>query len=289
MSDSDDMPPPLDDMSEVIERVKKSQLNKSKNSTVLKPKLFSNNAEGDRKAVNICVSTTKSSTKKKDFGGFQKGFLLGGRTKKKLTSTKQSSVEEIPNIDYVVKPTESPQSRLVMDDVQQAMSKMKMGDKSWVNDDILKTVESDDKLVKQLADPKFTAAIEMMKTDPKRALEHFKDDQDVADFFKKFYGILGNHFSSLEDKQIPSGEIKTQDVSGVDGVIETEKVKEDRNVREVLENPELRSLLEKPSVKSLIEALRENPPKARYIVNTADDEMKLDIQKLISSGLLNVQ
>ena len=63
---------------------------------------------------------------------------------------------------------------------------------AWVTDDLLKKIEGNEDLFKKLGERKYMEAIAMFQKQPAAAMERYKHDQEVQDFFKKFSGIMGN-------------------------------------------------------------------------------------------------
>lgn len=272
LEDDDDLPPPLEDMEPVIEKIRKTKIrqeeekrDKQHHNVVQKPE----------------VKNTKEiqTTKKKDFGGMQKGFLLGGTASK---PKKKAAASCTNKVDFDVRA--SKQNNLVFDDVQKAMESHPVH--KQVNQNVLKAVEGDEKLLRQLSQPKFAQAVELMKTNPREALERYKNDHEVGEFFKKFYSLLGTEYTKMgESAERSSGApIKTTAQQP-----ERHLVSEDeKEVERVLENEELRSILEKSSTKRLMEALRQNPDRAQHMIR-GDHEIMRDVQKLIQAGLLKIQ
>lgn len=284
MSDFDDVPP-LEDMTSVVERVKKISVTKNSGSE-LNNQAYTK-VVGDDDTKELVNSTKKAiETKPKVFGGFQKGFLLSSQPRKCSTS-KSTHKPSNKNIDYVIKPTQTQSNSLVLNDVQDAI-KNSTPSTDWVNEDILNLVGQDKKLIQQLNQPKFNEAVELMKTNPKQALERYKDDPEVGEFFKKFYGILGKHFNKLAAKS-PTTEspniITSTKAQGEPHLMS----QEEKEVKRILDNAELRTILEKQSTQMLVKALKENPDQAQYMLRSGDADLKSDVRKLIAAGVLNIQ
>jgi STI1/HOP, DP domain len=176
---------------------------------------------------------SKSKKKKKQsrgggmFGGLSGGFLSGGkRTNKKKTNKKkkaqqsqsqsQSQKTNSSRVPISVVPNANAQQHnpLQLDEVQQAM-----GDKPSFNmttPDMLEKVQKNERLMKGLANPRFTKAIEEMQKDPAATVAKYADDVEMGEFFKEFMELMGiqlgkqateiakQHDSKIEIHQEPS-------------------------------------------------------------------------------------
>ena len=286
MDDFDDLPP-LEDMSEMVDKVRKITFNRNE--------ALSQNSPIESATITEIKEDVKPAKPKpkKDFGGFKKGFLFGSApsANKKTTNSGKSktngkAARKEAQVDFVVN-TNKDKSGLVFDDVQKEMKKSQEKSPDWLNDDILKNIESDKDLLHKLAQPKFGAAVELMKNNPKAALEKYKDDKEVADFFKKFYGILGSHFTNLANSSGDS--TKSQPIYTRPPPEEPHIMsQEDRQVQDVLNNPELRGILQKDHIKRLMKLIKEDPNQAQHMLMTGSAEFKKDVQMLISNGLLKI-
>ncbi|XP_026691625.2 uncharacterized protein LOC101242455 [Ciona intestinalis] len=275
MADEDGIPP-LEDMTPLVQRVKEIELKKEKSISASGSSVLTNKPE---------TKTLEKETlneAKKSFGGMQKGFLFGSKPK---PSKPNVGGEKEP--DYVVKRKENKESHLVFDDVQNAMKETGnklLDDKTWITEDLLKSIESNDDLLKQLSDPKFNQAIQWMQKDPKGAMEYYKDDAQVQLFFKQFYKILGQHFTELAD--IPDkGNGATSSNKADTQMTEQDKNEMDR----ILSDPEIKSILMKPDIQNLFTLLKTEPDKVQQLLQTCEPRMRSDIQKLVEARLLDFQ
>lgn len=67
----------------------------------------------------------------------------------------------------------------------------------WITEDLLKQIESNPSLAKMLMDPKFTAALSQVQTDPMKALAMLESHPEMQKALQDFSGILGEHFTTL--------------------------------------------------------------------------------------------
>lgn len=67
----------------------------------------------------------------------------------------------------------------------------------WITEDLLKKIESNPSLAKLLMDPKFTAALSHVQTDPMKAMALLESHPEMQKALQDFSGILGEHFTIL--------------------------------------------------------------------------------------------
>ena len=271
--------PPLEDMSEVLESFKAFNLHKNGHINESSNIDNSKSDNGSNITTKFTESVNKKSKPQKEFG-FMNGFLLSSNQEKKSKQKKEK-------IDYVVKATETSNNSLVFEEVKSEMNNYNMlNDNKWVTDELLSKVESNKKLFDQLSKPKFSQAIEMMKSNPEKALEFYKYDTEVQEFFKSFYKLLGNHFTQLSDKD------KKMKNSVEDNFLSevkpkpSDNFKDNAEVEKIVSDPDIRRILMKPQIQRLITLLKENPNEAMKVLNSGDSNIKSDINKLVSVGVL---
>ncbi|XP_035685804.1 uncharacterized protein LOC118422389 [Branchiostoma floridae] len=234
MADDDDIPP-LEDMSELVERINTISEFKGKRKTVSDSKVSSFTEAGSGEGKNLPttssppsskvtsgqdgsigkgdsqVSSSTSSdsvSKKETFGGMKKGFLFGSgaKPKKKPVSkpaekkTETGHVESIP----VIKPKEPQGTGLELPEVQAAMksaSEQLQKNTDWVTEDLLKKIQSSSSLTSKMEDPRFQQALAKFQRNPALAMQEYGDNPEVQKFFTEFCSILGDHFTKIADQQ----------------------------------------------------------------------------------------
>ncbi|CAC5393237.1 unnamed protein product [Mytilus coruscus] len=217
MADETDVPP-LEDMSDLLQKVQIIKEQRTKTSSQNKGKTEKNTISNGHCTVsdkNMAPlnkpaqiqskpenTETKSNTKSSatvsesssGFGGMKKGFMFGGGSSKPKSSQEKTKEASVP---YVKKKEES----LKLDEVQQAMSDTITSKKDeWMTDDLLSKVEKNESLLKKLQDPRFMEAVNMFQTNPTAAMERYKNDKETQDAFMQFCGLMGNHFTNIADK-----------------------------------------------------------------------------------------
>nr|CAB3263090.1 uncharacterized protein LOC101242455 [Phallusia mammillata] len=267
MTEYDDMPP-LEDMDNVVDRIKEMQVKKEKRSaTHIKP-------QQTEKPKPIKVKAKPSKPSGSSFGGMQKGFLFGGKPASKPSPTQK--------VDYVVKPTTSSKNDLVFEEVQRsfkvAPNPFTANMDSWVNGDLFRKLDGNEKLMKQMAEPRFNRALKWMENDPKGAMEAYKDDTEVMEFLTEFCKILGEHFGTLGKKQPPKQKKEIE-----------MPPHDEKKFKEILADPEIQEILAKQEIQDLFSLLRNEPEKYDFHMNACNPRMKADIKKLIAAGLLALE
>jgi len=273
--DSNDDVPPLEDMEELVGRIK--ELSAGKNQLQPPSSKFTEPSEINTK------SNAVPKPSEKPFGGMKKGFLF--KERKKINDTTPAK-ESTKKVDYVVNASHN--SSLVLDDVQQAMKQNYsnvLGNQEWLTEDLMKQLEGNKKLMRQLSDPRFSTAVEWMQKEPQKAMEYYKNDKDITEFFKEFCKILGGHFMGLADKQ------QNQPSSASETVTSQHfSNKEDEEaMNKIISDPEIREILSKPDIQNLFTLLRTEPNRAQAMLHSCSPRMRADIQKLVSAGLLGIE
>ena len=67
----------------------------------------------------------------------------------------------------------------------------------WITEDLMKKIEANPSLAKLLIDPKFTAALAQVQTDPMKAMAMLKSYPEMQKALQEFSGIMGEHFAAL--------------------------------------------------------------------------------------------
>ncbi|XP_076079901.1 uncharacterized protein LOC143049998 [Mytilus galloprovincialis] len=226
MADETDVPP-LEDMSDLLQKVQiikeKRTKTSSQNQVKTEKKTVSNghctvsdkNMAPANKPAQIQSKLENTEPKpnpkpsaafsqsSSGFGGMKKGFMFGGGSSQPKPSQEKTKEASVP---YVKKNEES----LKLDEVQQAMSDTITSKKDeWMTDDLLSKVEKNETLLKKLQDPRFMEAVDMFQRNPTAAMERYKNDKETQDAFMQFCGLMGNHFTNIADKDGGKTEEKT--------------------------------------------------------------------------------
>jgi len=290
----DDLPP-LDDASEIVDRIKSRKVEKSApeveisrelltceiNDEKYIPKLIktdfdSNKSENGHNSDKKKSSSVKKSPKKDSgFGGFQSGFLFGGKPRK----PKQATKEEIGEI-ITPKAKESlkKENPLILPEVQEQMKE------ELQDEDFLASYEKDAKLMKQMSDPRFARAIEYMQRDPEGCKDFYmKNDpvffKEFIDFFRQNMLRIAGHLDKKSEHIEKDNHFTARPVTNP----------EDIQMQAILERPDVKQAISNPVIVELFNELRTNPTKAQQRLSSLDPKTKSHVDILIRNGLLRMQ
>ena len=71
----------------------------------------------------------------------------------------------------------------------------------WLSDDLLRGIQTNEKINSKLNNPQFMAAFSEFQTNPQAAAKKYGDNAEMKEFIQEFSGLMGNHFTSLAEKQ----------------------------------------------------------------------------------------
>lgn len=264
-------------------------------------------------------ATAKTS---KSFGnGFKKGFFDSEPKKKEISKPKEDKTEQIPTI---VK-SKAPQNSAIISEVQEALKKeespllsqLRQGD--WVSPDLMAVFQSNKILSAGFRSPKCTAALELLKSNPKEAQKKFSSDQEVSNFLAEFARVMSTHFEELGKKepsstpqQVPptpapaiqelgplhaealrrqkqNESVKPVGKSGAAGAVAVSQGSSGRDdadaarVQEIIADPELRDMLMDPQLQRI---LQECGDPRLFQKHMSNPETARKIKKLYDSGLV---
>lgn len=123
-------------------------------------------------------------------------------------------------------------------------------DKSWITPNLLEAISKDPEMMRAFADREMMTAINMMQTDPKKAMETYKNKPGFQDFLRKFMGLMGQHFEDIsKTAKKPEEKPKVQEKK----IQEVKKTKETPGSnQEVFKDPEVVVILSDPAVQGII-------------------------------------
>ena len=200
---SDDEPPPLEDMSEYL--AARGVTVKTESKPV--------------PAAPMVQPISEESKKPEKFApGIKKGFF--NQPPKSSTKSIKTPAKSEPEVIEIKKPSNPPQSPLVLKEVQQAMNYTTQNTTEWLTPVLLQRLAEHPFLAQGLSNPRIMAAVTELQKDPSLASTKYKSDQEVQVFFTEFSKIMADHFGRLaETKQ------KTfQDDPEVKSILEDEQV-----------------------------------------------------------------
>eukprot|EP00730_Choanoeca_flexa_P014012 TRINITY_DN5966_c0_g1_i1.p1 TRINITY_DN5966_c0_g1~~TRINITY_DN5966_c0_g1_i1.p1 ORF type:complete len:303 (+),score=65.40 TRINITY_DN5966_c0_g1_i1:208-1116(+) len=298
----DDLPPPLEDMTEQLSlRTKLAGRPKTKPSTKATSSASSRPAMTSTQSSQADKARSNGADK---FGGLSKGFLFGsssksnkqsrtkakattptksstGATKAATTSSPASSEDDIPFIQ--AKPNAAPGH---LPEVQEAMKQaapfLEQNQDQWLTPDLLKRFQSKPHLLKCMNDPRFMQALKEFQTDPAAAKQKYGHNQEVTQFFKDYFEVMGEHFTQLadEDDKVKQQEQQAQQLAPDDQA----------KIDEIMKDPLVVEALKHPKVSELISTLKHSPEQAPVVTQQAmrDPVVARHVKSLYQAGLLGV-
>jgi len=304
-------------------------------------------AEAAKKVKQEVERRKKAKEAKKSMGGLKGGFFNSKKKKKKkkasgdeppslaakdTKATKKKVVEEedVYELDAngemvkskspiipTIKKNDSKTDSKVFAEVQDAMKRNPlegMKQEKWANESLMQTIAKNPRLALGLSNPRFSAAIQELQTNPKLAMEKYKNDKPVFDFLNEFCGVMGEHFAKLGEEQEKDEEKKKaekkatksveDDLIGPLAAAALEKDEERRKaggvgwdeqptskeeqakVDKIIQDQELSTLLMDPAFQRVIQECG-IPGKMQMYMN--DPKVGPKLRKLIDSGLLKVE
>ncbi|KAJ3056042.1 hypothetical protein HK097_008279 [Rhizophlyctis rosea] len=290
-----DLPPPLEDMSEEVQR--RAAIRKNLNPP-LKPSPLKPSPTPDP-TTPTASKAAESQPTPKTFSGLKKGFFNSAPSTKTVAKRKPSApsttsqpwkpanppVSKIKELPFI-KPTQSKEDTLRIDEVQKAMQEgMSLLDKKeWLTPTLLHAISSSPRLQRAFSDPQFQQFASALSSPhaPKVLQQASKERPDLVEALKELAGLLGEEMDRLADRDVRE---KVREVEGDEGLDEGEKAL----VRRVLEDREVQDALKDPRIQKLMVEMQRNPPELHRMMATADNDMRKKIQKLLECGLLSIQ
>lgn len=292
----DDLPPPLEDATEVVNSIrkkieKKKQFNDTKsinrglldielNDERKMPTLVTETFNA--KPVNGNLEKNKSKTVEQNkktkqskeiaqggFAGFQSGFLMSGKSKAKTNVRKRP--------ETVIKAKEQPKNNpLLIPEVQEEMKK------ELTTDEFLSSYQNDKKLMEQMADPRFARAIDFMSRDPQGCKDFYMKSE--PEFFAQFMTFFGENMKRIGGKmeKLSNGNAPSPPIS-------KRKTEDEKEMDVILNRADVKEATTNPEVGKLIRMLKESPEKAQLYLRDINSKTKKDIQILIDNGILRIQ
>mmetsp|Transcript_18389 Transcript_18389/g.22823 ORF Transcript_18389/g.22823 Transcript_18389/m.22823 type:complete len:465 (+) Transcript_18389:129-1523(+) len=263
-------------------------------------------------------------SREKTKGGFRKGFLLNAasgderKVKKRLKKKEKGDNNDIYELDsngnltkvseetpITVKKPPNSNKNLQFPQNDNPLFNVLNNNNQWATSpDFINTISQNPILSKGLTNSKFTAALEALRSNPKRAMEQFRHHPDVTEFLNEFCNVLGDHFTKLGEAE----EAKKVTKDGCWGPLVQEAMKkrkameqdktslswdanlteeERQKIDDVVKNEELTQLLMDADLQRVIQECGKVPGRMRYyLADSTGYGPKL--RRLIDAGLLQV-
>ena len=114
--------------------------------------------------------------------------------------------------------------------------------------------------MQQLQDPKIALAMQLFAKDAKKALTIYKDDDEVAQFFKDYLSLMNQHYpNDIEKKKKNQKAPLIEEIPSKDMIQFGQRYVEKQQVEQWLSNPQIRYLLNHPEIISILNKLQVNP------------------------------
>ncbi|KAF0696076.1 Aste57867_13157 [Aphanomyces stellatus] len=214
------------------------------------------------KAIKHAAKLAEQKKRTKSFGdGLKKGFFHEAKAKKpaaKATRVPANQDEEdaIPTIRR-----NPANASLRLPDVQAAMAEMQnLKPDDWMTPAFFEKVAQNPKLCQALKNPRFTAAIQEMATNPTAAIEKYQKDADFGVMFQDFLQFLGHHFEQLaeDEKSLPPPR-SMEDIQRHALETMSRTPNEEAQVQRILRDPELQAILGDPAMRDVLETCQSQP------------------------------
>eukprot|EP00041_Stephanoeca_diplocostata_P013190 m.230211 g.230211 ORF g.230211 m.230211 type:complete len:185 (+) comp19254_c1_seq12:117-671(+) len=158
--------------------------------------------------------------------------------------------------------------------------------------DLLEKISKQPHLMKMMSNPQFATALTEFEKNPKGAMQKYGDNPQMAEFFKSFCDIMGNHLTGISDVNGQQKPTPTPAASNTSANTEVAVSSEDdRKLQEALARPEVVDALQDERVKGLIGMLKEKPQFSGPLTDKAmrDPDVARKLRILVSAGLLDLR
>ncbi|KAL4454708.1 hypothetical protein ABPG74_021913 [Tetrahymena malaccensis] len=302
MSD-DEMPPELDDLTEVIQKARpkeeksstqnlgdytktREEIQKEVSDQLAKEmeQKMKLKAEEEKRKQEEEAKKPKDTKKQGLFGGgLAKGFLSNPAPK---AAKKQEEIIEVK-----VNKEEQKKNKLEIKEVQEAM---KLNDTlnstkdQWMNPQLLNQIATNPLIAKLFTNPEYMQAISLMQTKPKEAMERYGKNPEFMMVFQEFCKVMGNHFQDLSTKEKEEASKKEQEKPLLQKV---EKLDPDqKRINDLIQNDaQVKEALQDPKVVQFIQFLQTQKKVDFHSVMQKDKDLAKKLQILIQKGILNIQ
>lgn len=236
-------------------------------------------AEGEAARTAMMERKQADETaRNKTFGsGLKKGFLSAASQAKEHKAKR------------IIRPTNRDPPG-VRDKIQQEVSANLLAEHTtqWLTPDLLDEIKKRPSLSKVFDDPKYASALELLKRDPKRAVEAFSQTPELRDFVREFCTLMGGHFEKLDQStRADIGPLARAAVEKAErGDMPSSTPHEQAHVDRIVKDPELSKLLMEPDTQHLMQRCADPVEFTKAI---RDPHNAAIIRKLADAGLVQIQ
>ncbi|XP_032235386.2 uncharacterized protein LOC5510336 [Nematostella vectensis] len=317
MSSDDEDIPPLEDMSDLVEKINNIRDIKFDSKPHSTPTTTCRTQpEASDSGLNTAASkSTSKHSKASDsttdtFGGFKKGFLLSSKPSKsqqKIPLATSEATQKCDDIPFIKPNTEAAKNERQIPEVQEAMKSgiPLLDNKDWITGDLLEKLQSNPALFKKLMDPRFSQALAQLQSNPWEAFASLQGDPEMQVALQEFCSLMGQHFTQLGDKDDHSVANEREAQEEAIGLVERTSTvhgtknptasssqqpsaADEKQMKEILSRPDVKLTLQDQQIQGIIGLLRSNPEAAHRQLQKASPEVQSKLRVLIDAGLLAI-
>ncbi|ETW09831.1 hypothetical protein H310_00291 [Aphanomyces invadans] len=233
------------------------------------------------KAIKDAAKRADERKRNQTFGGgLKKGFFRQAKPPKKEVAT--VAPPDIPTIRR-----NPAKESLHIPEVHAAMNQMQnLKPDDWMTPAFFEKLAQNPKLCQAMQNPRFTAAIQEMSSNPTSAMLKYQSDPHFGAIFKDFLEFMGQHFEELgkieEEKSKPPTK---QDIQRAALTSMPTTPDEEVVVQRVLADPELQEILSDADMQRVLRACQQPGVLSTFM---KDPVYGPKIQKLVRAGLVQL-
>lgn len=242
----------------------------------------------------------------KPSSGLKKGFLSGGsssRPNKAAAAGSGSKATSKPSggggggLTELKADATAKAARLQLPEVQSAIAaeqaeaaKLGGGKESWMTPELLQKIAANPLLRKAFTDQRCQGAMAEMQKDPQAAILKYGDQPEMRDFLQAFMKLMGEHFTSLAEKQeAEKAQAAEAQQAAAKANMSPEQRKAQQAADKAMADPEVRAILEDPKIMAILQQMGSGQPLEMERAVRSDPSMVAKLRKLSQVGLINMQ
>ena len=233
--DNDDLPPELEDFSEELSKIREKKGNLNENKEIKVNVIDNKNSNNNNNNVSIPInvvdnkknipstepkpnnnnnSNNNKNNKPKENFMFKKGFFkrmheAESKQQKQQQQQKPNQTQKPEDLTYI---KSTPETSTKTSTLNTFTSELKSSEKEssnpllsnivnnkneWLTQELLMKIAQKPNLMKAFLDPRFSAVIKELQTNPQECINKYKNNEEFSNFIKEFSSIMGEHFTNL--------------------------------------------------------------------------------------------
>lgn len=251
--------PPLEDMEEALSLAAGLRARLRPAGEASEPKAAASapppaqKAEQPRPAPRTAPATDSGA-----FGGLAAGFLLDRKPKAQPQAQPKAPPQpQLTTLKPQVQPLRLPEVQASLDAERR---RAEQATSQWLNEDLLKELAKNPKLMRGLADPRVAAVMAEFQRAPREAARKYADNAELSEFIREFAAVMSKHFAALtgsEGGTAPAA--AAADGDGADTVAFGARRVPKRTLQRWLSDPAVRHVLEDPATGELLARIGNDP------------------------------